>query len=95
MTRLSRLFAWVFRHQVSQQNTEVFQFVTQVFTRDKSLGSRIPDGSTVSAPLTRVQREERDDQIDQQTRDADHDAGDGQCVALLASPPDLVESHRA
>ena len=45
--------------------------------------------------LTRMEREERDDQIDQQTRDADHYAGDGQAIAFLASPLDLVESDCA
>jgi hypothetical protein len=49
----------------------------------------------VLARLMVTQREERDDEIDQKTRDADHYAGDGQGVSLLAGPFELVESERA
>src|SRR5580693_8190522 len=47
------------------------------------------------SPLTRAHRNNHDDHIDQHRRDTDHDAGDGQGVAVLAGPLDLVERDRA
>ena len=43
------------------------------------------------SPLMRVHAEHRDDQKHQQRADADHYAGDGQAVALLASLLDLIQ----